>query len=76
MVTTCYTFIYSFWFLFQATSPLASVFIALQHNVTEPGTIPLYTSGLKDWAAVFFYGLICIVIHAIIQEYGLDVSSG
>lgn len=59
--------------LLQATSPLASVFIALQHNVTEAGEIPLYSPGLKDWAAVFFYSLICIVIHAIIQEYGLDV---
>lgn len=34
----------------------------------------MYSPGLKDWAAVFFYSLICIVIHAIIQEYALDVS--
>jgi translocating chain-associated membrane protein 1 len=43
--------------------------------VTEAGEIPLYSPGIKDWAAVFFYSLICIVIHAIIQEYALDVSS-
>lgn len=61
--------------IFQATSPIASVFIALQHNVTEAGEIPLYSPGVKDWAAVFFYSLICIVIHAIIQEYALDVST-
>jgi hypothetical protein len=42
--------------------------------VTEAGEIPLYSPGIKDWAAVFFYSLICIVIHAIIQEYALDVS--
>lgn len=59
----------------QSTAPLASIFISLQHNVTEAGEIPFYTSGIKDWAAVFFYSLICIVIQAIIQEYVLDVST-
>jgi len=32
----------------------------------------LYTYGAKDLAAIFFYGLISIVVHAIVQEYGLD----
>ena len=36
--------------------------------------VTLYTYGLKDMFAVFFYLLICIVIHAVIQEYILDVS--
>lgn len=58
----------------QATSPIASIFITLQHNVTEPGEIPLYMPGPQDWCAVFFYSLICIVTHAILQEYVLDVS--
>jgi translocating chain-associated membrane protein 1 len=35
----------------------------------------LYESGWKDGAAVFFYTLICIIMHAILQEYVLDVSS-
>ncbi|XP_017786018.1 PREDICTED: translocating chain-associated membrane protein 1, partial [Nicrophorus vespilloides] len=60
---------------FQSTTPIASVFIALQHNVTEAGEIPLYTSGIRDWAGIFFYSLICIVIHAIIQEYVIDKIS-
>lgn len=34
----------------------------------------LYESGWKDGAAVFFYTLICIIMHAILQEYVLDVS--
>lgn len=58
----------------QITSPIASIFIVLQHNVTAAGGIPLYSPGVRDWAAVFFYSLICIVVHAIIQEYVLDVS--
>lgn len=33
-----------------------------------------YEAGWKDACAVFFYSLVCIVMHAIIQEYFLDVS--
>lgn len=51
------------------------MFIVLQHNVTAAGETPLYSPGFRDWAAVFFYSLICIVVHAIIQEYVLDVST-
>jgi translocating chain-associated membrane protein 1 len=67
--------------MFQVTSPLASLFIALHHNVTFPAqegappaiTDPVYyTSGMKDFPAIFFYLLIAIVMHQIIQEYLLD----
>ena len=34
----------------------------------------LYTVGRKDVFSMFFYLLICIVIHAVVQEYVLDVS--
>jgi hypothetical protein len=58
------------------------MFIAVHHNVTsaqetaasEALQIIRYTYGWKDACAVFFYFLICIVMHAIIQEYVLDVS--
>lgn len=66
-----------FLLILQATAPLASVFIAVQHNATDMETTetPMtYTYGNKDLAAVFFYSLISIVMHAIIQEYVLDVS--
>ena len=58
--------------------PLASIFIAMHHNVTSIEELPygaemLYKSGLKDLCAVFFYTLIGIVVHAVIQEYILDV---
>lgn len=68
----------------QVTSPFAYMFIAVHHNVTSeqqdlstseaPETIR-YTYGWKDVCAVFFYFLICIVMHAIIQEYVLDKIS-
>merc|ERR1712024_166325 len=52
----------------------------MQHNTTDnvqsmPGVfqdLPFYTAGLKDVPAVFFYLLISVVMHAIIQEYLLD----
>jgi hypothetical protein len=37
--------------------------------------LTLYTSGLKDLPAIFFYLLIAIVMHQIIQEYLLDKAS-
>ena len=59
--------------LFQSTSPLASIFIAMSHNVTEIyEENVLYSYGVKDLALIFFYILISIVVHAIIQEYVLD----
>lgn len=61
--------------LFQATAPLSSVFIVLQHNVTDTKEAPLYIPGIRDWPNLFFYTLICIVVHAIIQEYILDKVS-
>jgi len=70
------------WFHFQATSSIAYLFIAVHHNVTAvipDGSnpvpdVPLFSYGWKDACAIFFYLLICIVMHAIIQEYILDVS--
>lgn len=67
----------------QSTSPIASLFISLHHNVSgvEPtreapkGEAFLYEAGWKDSCAVFFYSLVCIVMHAILQEYFLDVST-
>lgn len=64
------------------TSPFAYMFIAVHHAVTyeqttvtsEASEMLFYTYGWKDVCAVFFYFLICIVMHAIIQEYVLDVS--
>ena len=51
----------------------------MHHNATPVeeltyGTEMRYTSGLKDLCAVFFYTLIAVVVHAVIQEYLLDVG--
>jgi len=80
-IVACVAMVFVVGLMFQVTSPLASLFIALHHNVTftaQEGAPPAitdpvyYTSGLKDIPAIFFYLLIAIVMHQIIQEYLLD----
>lgn len=77
-IVACVAMVFVVGLMFQVSSPLASVFIALHHNVTLPPEAAalthhtLYSPGVKDVAAVFFYLLIAVVMHAIIQEYVLD----
>merc|ERR1712012_613624 len=79
-IVSCVAMVFVLGLMFQVTSPLASVFIALQHNVSvpievQPGNVidfTFYSPGLKDVPAIFFYLLIAVVMHAIIQEYLLD----
>ncbi|KAK9881404.1 hypothetical protein WA026_016294 [Henosepilachna vigintioctopunctata] len=77
-IVSCVAMVFVVGLMVKATTPIASIFIALQHNTTFPETVDdvlLYAPGIKDWAAVFFYSLIVIVIHAIFQEYILDKIS-
>jgi len=79
-IVACVAMVFVMGLMFQITSPAASVFVALHHNVTVPfdmgptGVVDFtfYQTGLKDIAAIFFYLLISIVMHQIIQEYVLD----
>lgn len=38
------------------------------------GEVTLYHYGLKDSATILFYFFIAIILHAVVQEYLLDVS--
>ena len=79
-IVSCVAMVFVLGLMFQVSTPLATVFIAIHHNVSvpvevQPGNfmdVTFYTPGVKDMAAVFFYFLIAIVMHAIIQEYLLD----
>merc|ERR1712012_72561 len=79
-IVACVAMVFVVGLKFQISSPAASVFIALHHNVTVPTEIQpgvfqdvlAYTQGPKDIPAIFFYLLIAVVMHAIIQEYLLD----
>uniref|UniRef100_A0A0K8TPL5 Protein transporter n=1 Tax=Tabanus bromius TaxID=304241 RepID=A0A0K8TPL5_TABBR len=82
-IVSCVAMIFVVGLMLQATSSIASIFISLHHNVTgvEPhaekprGEPFFYESGIKDYCAIFFYTLICIIMHAILQEYLLDKIS-
>ncbi|XP_028156005.1 translocating chain-associated membrane protein 1 [Ostrinia furnacalis] len=82
-IVSCVVMFFLVGLMVQATSPVASLFISLHHNVSgvEPtrelpkGEPFLYEAGWKDGCAVFFYSLVCIVMHAILQEYFLDKIS-
>ena len=79
-IVACVAMVFVVGLMFQISSPAASVFIALHHNVSVPTEIQpgvfqdvlAYTQGPKDIPAIFFYLLISVVMHAIIQEYLLD----
>ncbi|XP_013135256.1 PREDICTED: translocating chain-associated membrane protein 1 [Papilio polytes] len=82
-IVSCVVMVFLVGLMVQSTSPIASLFISLHHNVsgTEPtrdvprGEPFLYEAGWKDICAVFFYSQVCIVMHAILQEYILDKIS-
>ncbi|XP_071441950.1 translocating chain-associated membrane protein 1 [Hetaerina americana] len=81
-IVSCIAMVFVIGLMFQVTSPIAYMFIAVHHNVTadqhevtDIRESVHYTYGWKDFCAVFFYFLICIVMHAIIQEYVLDKIS-
>ncbi|KAM9647868.1 translocating chain-associated membrane protein 1-like 1 isoform 4-T4 [Morphnus guianensis] len=53
------------------------IFIAVQYNVTytiddNSEQFHFYDYGPKDFATIFFYMLVAINLHAVIQEYILD----
>lgn len=79
-LVSCIAMVFVVGLLFPATSPFSSMFVVMSHNVSisdadsqsPPQPFIQYTTGWKDVPLVFFYSLICIVIHAVIQEYLLD----
>ncbi|XP_043477409.1 translocating chain-associated membrane protein 1 [Leptopilina heterotoma] len=82
-IVSCVAMVFVVGLMVQVTSPWAYNFIAIHHNATtavpespDGPILPLkYTTGWKDVCAVFFYFLITIVMHAVIQEYIFDKIS-
>ncbi|XP_074656935.1 translocating chain-associated membrane protein 1-like isoform X2 [Tubulanus polymorphus] len=75
---SCVMMVFVIGLMFQATAPYASVFVAMQHqqNTTmEDGASVMsnmYSYGWKDIFTTVFYFMLCIVVHAVLQEYVLD----
>uniref|UniRef100_A0A8R1DZG8 Translocating chain-associated membrane protein n=1 Tax=Caenorhabditis japonica TaxID=281687 RepID=A0A8R1DZG8_CAEJA len=81
-IMSCIVMVFIVGLMFPLTHALASHFIAPQYNGTyleptgaeggEEREIHGYLSGLLDLPTLFFYSICWIVVHAVIQEYGLD----
>ncbi|XP_050424372.1 translocating chain-associated membrane protein 1 [Adelges cooleyi] len=76
-IVSCVAMVIVIGLMIQLTSPLSYLFVALQYgeSTSSNKSILTYGTGIKDLFAVFFYFLICIIFHAIIQEYVLDKVS-
>ncbi|KAM0731317.1 Translocating chain-associated membrane protein 1-like 1 [Formica fusca] len=78
-IVSCVAMVFVIGLMVQVTSPWAYLFIAIHHNVTNttenPTALIKYATGWKDACAVFFYFLITIIMHAVLQEYIFDKIS-
>ncbi|XP_017006623.2 translocating chain-associated membrane protein 1 [Drosophila takahashii] len=82
-IISCVAMVFVVGLMNESTAAFASAFISLHHNVSgedpsreQPyGKAYTYIAGIKDYCAIFFYTLTCIIMHAIIQEFVLDKIS-
>ncbi|KAH8416776.1 hypothetical protein KR222_004078 [Zaprionus bogoriensis] len=82
-IISCVAMVFVVGLMNESTASFASAFISLHHNVSgeegsreQPYGKPYtYGAGIKDYCAIFFYTLTCIIMHAIIQEFVLDKIS-
>ncbi|XP_075682257.1 translocating chain-associated membrane protein 1 [Rhinoderma darwinii] len=77
-IVSCLAMLFLLGLMFEITAKVAVMFVTLQYNVTIPvegvltEPVSLYHYGIKDVSTVFFYMLVAIILHAVIQEYVLD----
>ncbi|KAM8830844.1 translocating chain-associated membrane protein 1-like 1 [Synchiropus picturatus] len=76
-MVSCLAMIILLGLMFEVTAKFAIMFITVQYNVTQVlderhDPANFYQYGPKDVATVFFYLLIAVILHALIQEYILD----
>lgn len=78
-IVSCVAMVFLLGLMFEISAKASIIFVTLQYNVTLPATeeqatesASFYYYGIKDLATIFFYMLVAIIVHAIIQEYVLD----
>ncbi|XP_077404699.1 translocating chain-associated membrane protein 1-like 1 isoform X1 [Vanacampus margaritifer] len=76
-MVSCLAMIILLGLMFEVTAKFAIMFITVQYNVTQVldeknDPVNFYHYGPKDVATMFFYLLIVVILHALIQEYILD----
>jgi translocating chain-associated membrane protein 1 len=76
-IMSCLLMVIALGFFFQLSTPFSTLFVLPQYNESvqlpkdfEPQTY--YRAGVWDWPAIFFYTIVWITAHCIIQEYFLD----
>jgi translocating chain-associated membrane protein 1 len=76
-IMSCILMVIALGFFFQFSTPFSTLFVLPQYNESvqlpkdfEPQTY--YRAGIWDWPAIFFYTIVWITAHCIIQEYFLD----
>lgn len=82
-IISCVAMVFVVGLMDDSTAQFSNAFISLSHNVSgenpsreQPTGKPFtYMAGIKDYCAIFFYTLTCIIMHAIIQEFVLDKIS-
>ncbi|CAI2350030.1 unnamed protein product [Caenorhabditis sp. 36 PRJEB53466] len=80
-IVSCIVMVFIVGLMFPLTHGIASYFVSPQYNgtyleVTGPEgaekEVNGYLNGILDVPTLFFYSICWIVIHAVLQEYGLD----
>uniref|UniRef100_UPI00398EE5D5 translocating chain-associated membrane protein 1 isoform X2 n=1 Tax=Pristiophorus japonicus TaxID=55135 RepID=UPI00398EE5D5 len=77
-IVSCVAMVFLLGLMFEVTAKTAVSFVTLQYNVTIPAIdekaeqFILYHYGFRDLATIFFYTLVAVILHAIVQEYVLD----
>ncbi|XP_039610570.1 translocating chain-associated membrane protein 1 [Polypterus senegalus] len=78
-IVSCVAMVFLLGLMFEVTAKVAVLFVTVQYNVTittnegpEEITMNYFQHGVKDLATAFFYMLVAIIMHAVIQEYVLD----
>ncbi|XKL69340.1 hypothetical protein PGB90_007109 [Kerria lacca] len=74
-IISCIMVVFVFGMLVPLTSSLCNSFVTLQYGTEISEKMTRYGIGLKDICTIFFYSLVCIILHAIQQEYVLDKIS-
>uniref|UniRef100_A0A672KTL4 Translocating chain-associated membrane protein 1-like 1 n=1 Tax=Sinocyclocheilus grahami TaxID=75366 RepID=A0A672KTL4_SINGR len=69
-IVSCVAMVFLLGLMFEVRQYNASFVFC--HRGSEETTVNYFHYGLKDVATVFFYMLVAIIMHAIIQEYMLD----
>uniref|UniRef100_A0A8C8LME9 Translocating chain-associated membrane protein n=1 Tax=Oncorhynchus tshawytscha TaxID=74940 RepID=A0A8C8LME9_ONCTS len=71
-IVSCVAMVFLLGLMFEVRLGSCVLYVSLSEGLPEESVVNHFHHGLQDVATVFFYMLVAIIIHAIIQEYVLD----